>query len=35
MKKVYRIYRIDGYSTKEIGFTASKKKAVNKILALE
>lgn len=33
MKKVYRIYRIDGYSTKEMGFTASKKKAVNKILA--
>ena len=33
MKKVYRIYRIDGYSTKEIGFTASKKKAVTKILA--
>lgn len=33
MKKVYRIYRINGYSTKEIGFTASKKKAVNKILA--
>lgn len=33
MKKAYRIYRIDGYSTKEIGFTASKKKAVNKILA--
>lgn len=33
MKKVYRIYRINGYSTKEMGFTASKKKAVNKILA--
>ena len=33
MKKIYRIYRIDGYSTKEMGFTASKKKAVKKILA--
>ena len=33
MKKVYRIYRIDGYSTKEIGFTASKKNAIKKILA--
>ena len=33
MKKVNRIYRINGYSTKERGFTASKKKAVNKILA--
>lgn len=30
MKKVYRIYQINGYSTKEIGFTASKKKAVKK-----
>lgn len=33
MKKVYRIYQINGYSTKEIGFTASKKQAVKKILA--
>ena len=33
MKKVYRIYQIDGYSTKEIGFTASKKNAIKKILA--
>ena len=33
MKKVYRIYQINGYSTKEMGFTASKKQAVKKILA--
>lgn len=33
MKKVYRIYRINGYSTKEMGFSASKKTAVKKILA--
>lgn len=33
MKKVYRIYQINGYSTKEIGFTASKKAAVKRILA--
>lgn len=33
MKKVYRIYQINSYFKKEMGFTASKKQAVKKILA--
>lgn len=31
--KIYRIYSIEGYNTKEIGFASSKKKAVKIILA--